>query len=105
MDAAIQQLRRKDYQVLDSDAKKLSPLQCGHINMQGRYSFAVPESVSKGVKDTRCCRYFTGLNFWDLSSGKNTLANVSPPISSGRLSGIVSNRSAPVSATAHLAMM
>ncbi|MFW7470661.1 hypothetical protein, partial [Klebsiella pneumoniae] len=21
---------------------------CGHINMQGRYSFTVPESVSKG---------------------------------------------------------
>ncbi len=38
MDAAIQQLRRKDYQVLDSDAEKLSPLQCGHINMQRRYS-------------------------------------------------------------------
>ncbi len=48
MDAAIQQLRREGYPVLDSDVEKLSPLQCGHINMQGRYSFTVPESVSKG---------------------------------------------------------
>ncbi|EEW1257840.1 Tn3 family transposase [Escherichia coli] len=48
MDAAIQHLRREGYPVLDSDVEKLSPLQCGHINMQGRYSFIVPESVSKG---------------------------------------------------------
>ncbi|MDO2063115.1 Tn3 family transposase, partial [Escherichia coli] len=48
MDAAIQHLRREEYPVLDSDVEKLSPLQCGHINMQGRYSFIVPESVSKG---------------------------------------------------------
>lgn len=34
--------------VQDEDVEKLSPLQCGHINMQGRYSFTVPESVSKG---------------------------------------------------------
>lgn len=30
MDAAIQQLRREGYPVLDSDVEKLSPLQCGH---------------------------------------------------------------------------
>ncbi len=48
MDAAIQHLRREEYPVPDSDVEKLSPLQCGHINMQGRYSFIVPESVSKG---------------------------------------------------------
>lgn len=36
------------YTVQDEDVEKLSPLQCGHINMQGRYSFTVPESVSKG---------------------------------------------------------
>ncbi|AOF17225.1 hypothetical protein BB936_22355 (plasmid) [Yersinia enterocolitica] len=48
MDAAIQQLRREGYPVQDEDVEKLSPLQCGHINMQGRYSFTVPESVSKG---------------------------------------------------------
>lgn len=35
MDAAIQQLRREGYPVLDSDVEKLSPLQCGHINMRG----------------------------------------------------------------------
>ncbi|EBI9057194.1 hypothetical protein DK526_24885 [Salmonella enterica] len=48
MDAAIQQLRRAGYPVQDEDVEKLSPLQRGHINMQGRYSFTVPESVSKG---------------------------------------------------------
>jgi hypothetical protein len=47
MDAAIQQLRHEGYPVQDEDVEKLSPLQCGHINMQGRYSFTVPESVSK----------------------------------------------------------
>ncbi|EYU16650.1 Tn3 transposase [Photorhabdus aegyptia] len=44
----LQQLRREGYPVKDEDVEKLSPLQCGHINMQGRYSFTVPESVSKG---------------------------------------------------------
>ncbi len=44
----LQQLRREGYPVQDEDVEKLSPLQCGHINMQGRYSFTVPESVSKG---------------------------------------------------------
>ncbi|MFP1592826.1 hypothetical protein ACLB1M_33535 [Escherichia coli] len=48
MDAAIEHLGVRFYPVLDSDVEKLSPLQCGHINMQGRYSFIVPESVSKG---------------------------------------------------------
>lgn len=48
MDAAIQQLRHEGYPVHDEDVEKLSPLLCGHINMQGRYSFTVLESVSKG---------------------------------------------------------
>ncbi|EYU13160.1 Tn3 transposase [Photorhabdus aegyptia] len=48
MDAAVRQLRREGYSVQDEDVEKLSPLQYGHINMQGRYSFTVPESVSKG---------------------------------------------------------
>ncbi|KAF1366285.1 hypothetical protein [Yokenella regensburgei] len=48
MDAEIQQLRHEGYPALDSDVDKLPSLQCGHINMQERYSFIVPESVSKG---------------------------------------------------------
>lgn len=47
MVAAIQWVRCEGYPVLDSDVEKLSPLQCGHIDMQGRYSFTVTESVSK----------------------------------------------------------
>ncbi|EYU16613.1 hypothetical protein BA1DRAFT_00897 [Photorhabdus aegyptia] len=39
---------QEDYPVQDEDMKKLSPLQYGHINMQGRYFFAVPEAVSSG---------------------------------------------------------
>ncbi|CAM3553563.1 transposase (plasmid) [Xenorhabdus nematophila ATCC 19061] len=48
MDAAVQQLRREGYPVHDEDVKRLSPLLCGHINMQGRYTFTVPETVSRG---------------------------------------------------------
>ncbi|WP_370256544.1 Tn3 family transposase [Erwinia sp. 198] len=48
MDAAIQQLRCEGYPVQDEGIEKLSSLQWGHINMQGRYSFTLPESVSKG---------------------------------------------------------
>jgi hypothetical protein len=40
--------QREGYPVQEEDVAKLSPLQCGHINMQGRYSFTVPESVSRG---------------------------------------------------------
>ncbi len=50
MNAEIQKLRREGYPALDSDVEKLPPLQCGHINMQERYSFIVPESVSKGER-------------------------------------------------------
>lgn len=48
MDAAIHQLRCEDYPVQDEDVERLSPLQYGHINMQGRYCFTVPKSVSQG---------------------------------------------------------
>lgn len=48
MDAAIHQLRCEGFPVQDEYVEKLSPSQCGHINIQGRYSFTVPESVSKG---------------------------------------------------------
>lgn len=34
--------------VLDEDLSRLSPLIFEHINMLGRYSFAVPEEVARG---------------------------------------------------------
>jgi hypothetical protein len=36
------------YPVSDEDVSRLSPLMYEHINMIGRYSFSVPESVAKG---------------------------------------------------------
>ena len=48
MDAALEQLRQEGYAVADEDAVRLSPLTHNHINMLGRYSFAVPESVKRG---------------------------------------------------------
>ena len=34
--------------MLDEDLARLSPLIFEHINMLGRYSFAVPEEVARG---------------------------------------------------------
>nr|WP_312844852.1 Tn3 family transposase [Pseudomonas aeruginosa] len=36
------------YPVLEEDMARLSPLIHEHINMLGRYSFAVPEEVARG---------------------------------------------------------
>jgi TnpA family transposase len=48
MEAALNQIRMEGYPVSDEDVSRLSPLQHEHINMFGRYSFSVPESVAKG---------------------------------------------------------
>jgi TnpA family transposase len=48
MEAALNQLRIDGYPVNDEDISRLSPLIYEHINMMGRYSFLVPESVAKG---------------------------------------------------------
>jgi TnpA family transposase len=48
MDAALSQLRAEGYSVRDEDVARLSPLIHEHINMLGRYSFVVPESVVRG---------------------------------------------------------
>lgn len=48
MDAALQQLRQEGYPVLEEDVARLSALLYRHINMQGRFSFTVPESASRG---------------------------------------------------------
>jgi len=46
--AAIDRLRAEGYPVLDEDIAHLSPHVHDHINMLGRYSISIPESVSRG---------------------------------------------------------
>ncbi len=49
MDAALAQLRQEGYPVRDEDVARLSPfIHERHINLLGRYSFAVPEAVTRG---------------------------------------------------------
>jgi TnpA family transposase len=48
MDAVLDQLRAEGYVARPEDEARLSPLGHEHINMLGRYSFAVPEAVARG---------------------------------------------------------
>ncbi len=48
MDAVLDQLRAEGFSVLPEDEARLSPFGHEHINMLGRYSFAVPEAVARG---------------------------------------------------------
>ncbi|MFT8259184.1 MAG: Tn3 family transposase (plasmid) [Candidatus Symbiodolus clandestinus] len=48
MDAALNQLKSEGYLINPEDLAHLSPLIYQHINMQGRYSFTVPDAVAKG---------------------------------------------------------
>jgi hypothetical protein len=48
MDAVLTQLRSEGYPVRPEDEVRLSPLGHEYINMLGRYSFSVPESVARG---------------------------------------------------------
>ncbi|WP_122285913.1 Tn3 family transposase [Pseudomonas syringae group genomosp. 3] len=43
-----QRILARLYPVQDEDLARLSPLIFDHINMLGRYSFAVPEEVARG---------------------------------------------------------
>ena len=47
-DAILTQLRSEGYPVLPEDEARLSPFGHEHINMLGRYSFAVPDAVTRG---------------------------------------------------------
>lgn len=47
METALDQLRQEGFPVRDEDVARLSPLTHEHINMHGRYSFAVPEAVAR----------------------------------------------------------
>ena len=48
MQAALEQLRAEVYPIVENDIARLSPHIDAHINLLGRYSFAVPESVARG---------------------------------------------------------
>ena len=48
MDAAVTQLRLEGHPVMDEDVARLSPFVHEHINLLGRYNFAVPEAVTRG---------------------------------------------------------
>lgn len=49
IDAVLTQLRKEGYPVRDEDVARLSPfIYKDHINLLGRYSFAVPEAVRRG---------------------------------------------------------
>ena len=48
IDAALQQLRTEGFPVKPEDVARLSPLVFDHINLLGRYAFAVPEAVQRG---------------------------------------------------------
>jgi hypothetical protein len=50
MNAVLAQLRREGYLVRDEDVARLSPLIYDHINVLGRYSFAIPEAVTRGER-------------------------------------------------------
>ena len=48
MDAALSHLRASGVEANPEDVARLSPLGFSHINLLGRYSFHLPESVAKG---------------------------------------------------------
>jgi hypothetical protein len=48
MDAVLEQLLSERYAVHPEDEARLSPFAHEHINVLGRYSFTVPESVARG---------------------------------------------------------
>jgi TnpA family transposase len=48
MDAVLQQLRSEGHSILPEDEARLSPFGHDNINLLGRYSFVVPDSVTRG---------------------------------------------------------
>ena len=48
IDAALQQLRTEGFPIKPEDLTRLSPLVFDHINLLGRYSFSLPDSVQHG---------------------------------------------------------
>jgi hypothetical protein len=48
MDRALAQLRAQGATLDDEDLARLSPLGTSHINVLGRYHFALPEAIARG---------------------------------------------------------
>ena len=48
IEAILNQLKQEGLEIQDEDVARLSPLIHDHINMFGRYSFVVSESVARG---------------------------------------------------------
>lgn len=48
IDAVLSKLRQEGHLIREEDVARLSPLIYEHINVLGRYSFAMPEAVSRG---------------------------------------------------------
>lgn len=48
MDAILTQLRKEQFPFKEEDVARLSPFGFGHINLLGRYSFAMPDAVARG---------------------------------------------------------
>ena len=48
INAALQQLEQEGFEIQSEDIARLSPLVFEHINVLGRYSFSLPEAVSRG---------------------------------------------------------
>ena len=48
INAALQQLEQESFEIQSEDIARLSPLVFEHINVLGRYSFSLPEAVSRG---------------------------------------------------------
>lgn len=54
MDAALTHLGKQGHEIREADKKRLSPLGHVHINLLGRYHFAMPEPVMRGkLRDLR----------------------------------------------------
>ncbi len=49
LQAALEYLRSEGMEINPEDSARLSPLQHKHINVLGRYSFALAEPIAKGA--------------------------------------------------------
>ena len=49
MEAALKQLQIVQGPIAAADVARLSPLRHHHLNFQGRYSFALEETVAQGA--------------------------------------------------------
>jgi len=49
MELALGQMRAQGMEVRDEDVARLSPLGYSHVNLLGRYEFALPDSIARGA--------------------------------------------------------